>query len=830
MDHHSMSTAGVFAAAVARPTAGKGLAYILCACVSVLVSLGSARPALAASPLAVVKSERNAAAYQEQHLGEFNEDWLSFKQTLEAANMRYDLLSDADIKGDPGKLAGYKVLVVPLLVDLPPEAVYCLTEYLKSGGRLLITDGGGVPGQAAQTMLQLAGVKVVKHGTIHDTRQLSWQREPLPLIQDFAVGTTISEVEVTNGGSAAAKWQDASGADTGVAIVRRNGSIYFTWAPGLQGEITTNASLLSLAMEDLSPGISQQAAVQISFADYQTIKQELDYLSRRTEEAIKTARQADLAVPFKEIQQNYESALAHARLFHEAYKNRQFLQADEELTKARRDFSLAFARSMPVRPVEARSIWLDRGTIVATRNAAGMSELFDRLKKAGINTVYFETTNAGFAMYPSKLTQQNPDVAGWDPLAAGLKEARKRGMELHAWVWVFAVGNIRHNPIIGRESDYPGPVLTRYDLSWALASANGSLLPPNQPEFWLDPANPEARKFARDLILEVVQNYPVDGVQLDYIRYPFNNKGVEMGFDWVGRTLFEKDTGLSLDKLDDATRQVWQAWKIQQVNEFVRDISTTLKRMKPGFRISAAVYAIPKRMRLNAIQQEWETWVANGWVDTLNPMTYVMRAEELSQKAGWVREATEDKALVYPGLSIRQLDTAGLVQQIDTSRVVGTLGTTIFAAAQLDDAKLNLLRLGPYRKNALLTPQSYPVRASRLLIDDFAAMVNRYLQDPRKHILSDQASTNQVLSEIMALQRELHRLSDTSSPGEIEAVAKQVNALHTAVKDWLRLEAFVERGFRAQYIANYLSQVNAILSYAAHKARSHEQLLAASSG
>ena len=66
----------------------------------------------------------------------------------------------------------------------------------------------------------------------------------------------------------------------------------------------------------------------------------------------------------------------------------------------------------------------------------------------------------------------------------------------------------------------------------------------------------------------------------------------------------------------------------------------------------------------------------------------------------------------------------------------------MFAAAHLDDKKVNLLKLGPYRRQPLLTPQSEPIRASRLLVDDFAAMVNRYLQDPKKHILSDQASTD----------------------------------------------------------------------------------------
>jgi hypothetical protein len=284
---------------------------------------------------------------------------------------------------------------------------------------------------------------------------------------------------------------------------------------------------------------------------------------------------------------------------------------------------------------------------------------------------------------------------------------------------------------------------------------------------------------------------------------------------------FERETGLNLDKLDEDTRQVWQAWKISQVTSFVRDTSAALRKIRPSLRISAAVYAMPKRLRTAAIQQEWETWVANGWVDTLNPMTYVETAKELSINAGYVRESSEDKALVYPGLSIRQLDTAGLIEQMDTARQIGTLGTTMFAVAQLDDKKVNILHMGPYRRMPLLTPQSDPIRASRLLIDDFSALVNRYLQDPQKHILSDQASTNEVLTQIEAVQRAMHELRPSASSDELADANKQVTNLQQQVRDWLRIEAFVQRGFRAQYITGYLQQLQAVLSYATQRAKSH---------
>jgi hypothetical protein len=63
-------------------------------------------------------------------------------------------------------------------------------------------------------------------------------------------------------------------------------------------------------------------------------------------------------------------------------------------------------------------------------------------------------------IYPSSVApQQNPLTRGWDPLAASVKLAHERNMELHAWVWVFGVGNKRHNPLVGKPVSYPGPVL-----------------------------------------------------------------------------------------------------------------------------------------------------------------------------------------------------------------------------------------------------------------------------------------------------------------------------------------------------------------------------------
>lgn len=785
---------------------------------SLLVNLWSATAAYAASPVAVLKSARNAAVYQDQHIGTFEDDFKVFKSTMDGANVRFDELSDADIEAGQSKLSGYKLIVVPLLVDIPATEVAALNAYQSAGGKLLITDGAGVAGSGALQLMALAGVQALNRVTLKEVGNLNWPREPLPLSAEFAIASVVSELTPTASAKALASWQNSQ------AVITRSGNCAFLgWAPGLQGEISSNSQLIAQILDELAPGITQQAAVQISYAEYQTLSSELDYLAKRTDEAVKTAKQADFSVPLKTIQSFYDSGLEHVKAFNEAYRDRRFLEADERLQKARQDFAMAFAQAMPVRPVEARCIWLDRGTIVATKSPKGMADLFDKLKSAGINVVYFETNNAGFTMYPSKMASQNPETLGWDPFGTALAEARKRKMEFHAWFWIFNVGNAKHNPIIGKEADYPGPVLTSHDFTWALTSSTGSLLPPKQFEYWLDPSNPDCRRYCKDLIVEVMNTYKVDGIQLDYIRYPFNNKGSEMGFNWLARQKFERETGLSLDRMDDETRQMWVHWKAAQVTSFVKEVSDLIRPMQPGIRISAAVYAFPRRMRVNAIQQEWETWVANGWVDTINPMTYVALPKEFTEQASFVRESTQDKGLAYPGLSIRQLDTAGLIELLDSSRVTGTLGTTMFAAAHLDDKKVNVLKVGPYRRATILTPQAEPLKASRVLFDDFAAMVNRYLQDPKKRIMSDTASTNDVVNQIDTVQRSMHNLSGRASADEIDNLLKDVTGLHSTLKEWLRLEAFIQRGFRAQYIANYLSQVEAILQYAGTRSRAQEK-------
>lgn len=423
---------------------------------------------------------------------------------------------------------------------------------------------------------------------------------------------------------------------------------------------------------------------------------------------------------------------------------------------------------VPVTQVEGRAIWLDRGTIVSSGSPDGLRQVIRRVAASGFNVIYFETVNAGYSIYPSQMTEQNPLIKGWDPLAVAIEEAHKYDVELHAWVWVFAVGNTRHNKILGQPDSFPGPILSKSEMaSEALKGPGGQLLIPGQHEYWLSPASYKARNYLTSLFTEVVRNYDVDGLQLDYIRYPFQKPNFHMGYEHVSASRFTSETGLGVGGGSEFSAKAWAAWKAFQVTTFVRDLKGKLEAIKPDLKLSAAVFPIARHNRMAMIQQDWETWVRNGWIDTLNPMAYSRSARSLERLVQYIHNISDDKTLVYPGLSLIKLNAVELLDTLEIARRTGVMGTTLFAVNQFDNDKQMLLQTGPYKRRKTIAPHRDPVAASTKLVENTHQVVEGLLQ-------SDQFKLN---------------------PGALQDIDKSLDAIHTALLGIQNTDKPYEKGF-----------------------------------
>ncbi|MEG3927450.1 family 10 glycosylhydrolase [Microcoleus sp. T3B2] len=470
---------------------------------------------------------------------------------------------------------------------------------------------------------------------------------------------------------------------------------------------------------------------------------------------------------------------------------------------------------------EIRAVWLDRGTIVAARSEQGLAAVFDRLAAAGINTVFFETLNAGYPIYPSQVAlQQNPLTVGWDPLASAVKLARERGMELHAWVWVFATGNKRHNTLIGKPSSYPGPVLSAYP-DWANIDNKGRRQNPNDGKSYLDPANPEARNYLLRIVSEIANNYQVDGVQLDYIRYPFqdDNANFTYGYGIAARQQFKQLTGADPVNISPRDGSLWRQWvefKTNQINSFVAEVSQLLRQNYPRTILSVAVFPHPESQRIYKIQQNWEVWARQGIVDLIVPMTYALDTNRLQRiTEPLVKEQILGSALISPSVKLLTLPEVVAIDQIQALRDLPTGGYAIFAVESISSGMqgfFNRTQGTPVRSTSAAEPIPYR--------QPFAAAASRYTA--LKQEWSFLLANNQLRvseSELKVLQsradelaQALSKLAANPSRESLATAKRLLGSFQSQFQSSMRLHS-AENSYQVQTWQNRLESLDMLLRY-----------------
>ena len=611
-----------------------------------------------------------------------------------------------------------------------------------------------------------------------------------------------------------------------------------TPTPVVEGTAASDEETFSFMNDFATPAEKKAMLYELDYGTYYMHMQNLAKYRSRIHDAIEMAKQ--LREPFSEkaAQDLLYQADRHKSDFETLYLGGRPEEGLAAFRKAELAMLEALMMSSPSPKIEGRAIWLDRGSIVNSGGPEGLRNTLRKLHEAGINIVYFETLNAGFPVYPSKYLTRNPLINGWDPLQVAVEESHKLGMELHAWVWVFAVGNKRHNPLIGKDETYPGPVLTDAGLmSEALRNPNGGFIPGSgrQHEFWVSPASPKGRQFLKDVYSEIVSKYDVDGLQLDYIRFPFQSSQHPMGYDAVTMERFKTSTGVDLSGgLDEQKRKLWTAWKTYQVSSFVKEISQTLKGIKPDLKLSAAVFPMKREQRILAIQQDWETWVENGWIDTLSPMSYTRSPELLARVSDYVKNSPRSRTLVYPGIAIDRLEAGQLLGQLEALRHGGVLGSTLFANAHLNESKAQLLGRGPYKQKPSEPPHKNPLHGASVILKDYEHKLTTLQQAGELDMMSpdDLASLQQHLSKVQHALSELQmRYGNAKSiPASAFApIQSDFAQLLNLSRTWTNAEKDVHP-FRAVYFNELMTKVELLVDYtAAHLQNAPPSTVAATS-
>ncbi|RMD94384.1 MAG: hypothetical protein D6814_14620, partial [Calditrichaeota bacterium] len=264
---------------------------------------------------------------------------------------------------------------------------------------------------------------------------------------------------------------------------------------------------------------------------------------------------------------------------------------------------------------------------------------------------------------------------GYDPLAFAIQQAHARGLEFHAWMNVF---ESRHA--------YPGSPAQMHP-DWVCRDQNGNPMPADLA--WLSPGLPEVRAYLIKLAMEIVRNYDIDGLHLDFVRWNEHTNSakaaklamaaerqqlpdgiitpeqlIELQVNASGRYLY--DVEHPFDKGVPDGFNSWEDWWRWSVTEFVKTLHDSIQAVKPWVRLSPAAlgrYNWGGWQGYNVVYQDAALWFNQGYIDQLIGMHYhwTRPDEFLSVLINGCPQCWSQ--FIQPGISAGRLYSVGLFSE-----------------------------------------------------------------------------------------------------------------------------------------------------------------------
>ena len=335
---------------------------------------------------------------------------------------------------------------------------------------------------------------------------------------------------------------------------------------------------------------------------------------------------------------------------------------------------------------EVRAVWLTTiGGIDWPRSYAhdGMGirqqqqelcQILDRLKAINVNTVLLQTRVRATTIYPSNIEPWDGCMSGkagrspgYDALQFAIDECHRRGMELHAWVVTIPVGKWNTYGCQQLRKRYP------------------SLIKHIGEEGYMNPESPTTADYIASMCEEITRRYDIDGIHLDYIRYP----------------------------------ETWRGSKSQEnITRIVRRIHQKVKFYKPWVKLSCSPigkyddlsrYSSKGWNARRQVAQDAQGWLRDGLMDQLYPMMYFQGNNFYPFAIDW--QENNCGRTVVSGLGIymlhpheRNWPLSEVKRQLNVTRQIG-MGHCYFRAKfLLDNVKGVYSYVSDYDRHPALIP------------------------------------------------------------------------------------------------------------------------------
>ena len=345
---------------------------------------------------------------------------------------------------------------------------------------------------------------------------------------------------------------------------------------------------------------------------------------------------------------------------------------------------------------ETRGVWLTNVDSDVLFTPENTTNAIAELATLNFNTLYPTVWNWGYTLYPSEVAQAaigtkldpEPGLQGRDVLEEIIQQGHDRGMAVIPW---FEFGFMAPADS-GLAQKYP---------QWLTRRADGDPIwweGKTHQRVWLNPLHPEVQQFISELIVELVSNYDVDGIQLDdHFGYPS-----ELGYDSYTVELYQQEHN-GQNPPENPKDPEWVRWRADKITAYMEVLFAQIKEANPDALVS--VSPNPQNFSLNSFLLDWQTWERKGLIEELIVQLY------RSQQSSFIRELSQPELIVakehipvsigiLSGLKGRSVLSGFLKQQVNLVRERDFAGVSFFFYESL----WNLAREEPEsRKDSLLS-------------------------------------------------------------------------------------------------------------------------------
>ena len=570
------------------------------------------------------------------------------------------------------KRKSLKLIVLPLNDVVSTQTTRLLQNFVADGGKLFVTYS------LADTVAPLLGLRQKDWLKAESPGQFASIQLNAPEIPDMPTSIRQASWNITVAAPTTPQtkvigyWHNMAGESTGLpALFLGEAGVFFSHI-FLPDDILTKTRMLAALLGHLIPEFRHS-------------------LANRAIQMMTTVGHTDglksLAVFVREnqVSEAADALEAGKRLMekaHAEYNRKDYNAAITTARASRETFSQAYFLSHRSLETEGRAVW----------NHSGLGAYpgdWDRSAKelaaAGVNIILPNMAWAGVAHYASKHLPQSKTFTEYgDQLSQCVTAARKHGLEVHVWKITW---NLEGSP--------KGFVEKMQGAGRTQVSATG------KPLNWLCPSHPKNVQLEVESVLEIVTNYDVDGIHLDYIRYP----GSHACYCEECRKRFMLATRQQLDEWPTAVLpntgkygDTYIEWRSQQITRLVRLLHKRLRAANPDLKLSTAVFGGYPAC-VTSIGQDWIAWAKAGYIDFVCPMNYTEDSAYFTALLANQLALMPKEVAIYPGIGATATNSLltpdAVVEQIYHSRALGASGWTIFDySLDISETVLPALEMG----------------------------------------------------------------------------------------------------------------------------------------